>query len=62
MIGYGEKVNIWSYNWIPNQCAFKVLTQKPLETRVVGVKDLINGENSCQNNYIIDNIFLLIDK
>lgn len=41
IIGNGENTNIWEEILLPNQGRLKVLTQKPLETRVIKVRDLI---------------------
>lgn len=45
-IGNGQQVNIWEDNWIPSQCGFKFLTQRSLEIRTIGVRDLINRKTN----------------
>lgn len=43
-------------------CKFKFLTHKSLETRISGVRDLKDEENSCWNNQILNLLFPQVDK
>lgn len=43
-------------------CRFKIPTQKPLETRNLGVRDLMDKDNGCWNFNIINRNFNPIDK
>lgn len=62
IIGNGEGVNIWDDNWILNHRRFKILTHKPLDTTVSGVRDLIYKENNYWNKHPTVSLFSIVDQ
>ncbi|GAU09996.1 hypothetical protein TSUD_398290 [Trifolium subterraneum] len=57
-VGKGDKINIWEDRWIHPQAEGATWTQKPTNTNINKVSDLIDAQNHTWNSQIIrENFF-----
>ncbi|XP_043709023.1 uncharacterized mitochondrial protein AtMg00310-like [Telopea speciosissima] len=56
-IGNGNKVNIWSSNWIPSHHNFKIQGQRPSRCHLEKVEDLIDHGNRVWNMDLLNQLF-----
>jgi len=61
-IARGNKVNIWSDNWLPFQPNYKVMTQGPENSYLNLVSDLLDVDSLQWNKDLLDTTFYPINK
>jgi hypothetical protein len=57
-VGIGHFINIWEDNWLPLQNGYKLWTQKPIQSDLSQVSQLILLNSGGWNMQLINDIFL----